>query len=198
VEATPEVDLGEPDWQDTFKNASNWPIYTDEHVKMRITDDNKLEMISLQADKWESWMLTQPLLENFYLETIATLGECAGLDRYGLMLRATPNAKKGYFYGLTCDGHYSFRIWNGETFVMLTAWTSSELINTGEGATNVLGIHVEGDQFRLYVNDQPLTTVQDDTFTEGLFGLFVGGPNTAGFKVWFDEISYWELPSTNE
>ena len=193
----PVNNLGEPDWKDTFSNASNWPLYNDEHVEMKITEDNRLKMTSIKADTWESWMLTHPVLENFYVELKATPGECSGLDRYGVIVRATLDAKKGYFYGLTCDGSYSVRIWDGETFSMITPWISHDDINTGESEMNTLGLNVEGDQLTLYINGVKVTTLEDPTFTVGLLGLFIGGLNTDEFNVWFEEISYWELPPTN-
>jgi len=194
----PVNNLGSPDWTDTFNNANNWPLYNDEHVEMKITEGNRLKMTSLNADIWESWMLTHPVLENFYVEVKATPGECSGLDRYGMIVRATLDAKKGYFYGLTCDGSYSLRIWDGDTFSMITPWISHDDINKGEGETNTFGLYVEGDQLTLYANGVKLTTLKDTTFTEGLLGLFIGGLNTEGFNVWFEEISYWELPPSNE
>jgi hypothetical protein len=198
VDDDPIAQLGEPDWRDTFENASNWPIYSDEDVEMRITEENRLRMTSLQADTWESWMVSRPILENFYLEVIASPGECSGFDRYGLMARAASNASRQYLFGLTCDGKYSFRIWNGEAFVMLVPWTANSAINTGEEATNRLVLLAEGSSFTLYVNGEPLNTIQDDTFAEGTFGLFIAGLVTDNFNVWFEEVSYWELPPTAE
>ncbi len=188
--------LGEPTWRDTFENAQNWPIYTDEHVTMRITEDQRLQMTSLNADKWESWMLTWPLLQNFYLEVTATTGECSGLDRYGLLARGTADAKNAYLFGLTCDGRFSFRTWNGESFTLLVPWTPSPLIQDGAEQTNRMGLLADGDRFSLYANDEHLITIQDETYTEGLIGLFVGAVLTDGFTVYFDDIAYWELPAT--
>ena len=194
-EDDPTAELGEPDWQDNFESAANWALYNDEHVEMRITANNRLEMTSLEADKWESWMLmvNSPMLENFYLEAVASPGECFGSDRYGLVARSARSAKQFYAFGLTCDGRYSFRVWDGETFTNILGWTPSNSINTGTEVTNILGMKAEGNQISLFVNDKYLTTIQDETFTQGMFGLFVGGPDTAGFSAWFDQVSYWEL-----
>jgi hypothetical protein len=115
-----------------------------------------------------------------------------------LLARATADAKNGFLYGVTCDGRYSFRIWNGVTFTMIVPWTPSASINTGEDVTNVLGLMAEGNTFSLYMNGELLTTVQDDTFSQGLIGLYIGGLVTDNFTVWFDEVSYWELPSAGE
>jgi hypothetical protein len=150
-------------------------------------------MKSLNADKWDSWMVSWPELTDFYLEVLATPGECKGLDRYGLIARAAPNASAAYVFGVSCDGRYSLRIWNGEKYVMLNEWTASPSIRTGAEQTNRLGFMAKGDKISLYVNGNLLSEVVDDTFTEGAFGLFSGAVSTPGFTVWFDDVAYWDL-----
>jgi len=190
------MELGEPSWQDTFENTSNWPLYNDEHVSMNLTSNNELQMTAKNADKWESWMLTWPVLTNFYLEVVVTPLDCNGLDRYGLLARASADAKGGYLFGLTCDGRYSFRTWDGEGFNMLSAWTPSPLVLKGPGQTNRLGLLAEENRFTLYNNGHLLTTIVDEaeSFTEGLVGLFVGSVLTPNMTVQFTEVSIWELP----
>lgn len=192
VPGDPRASLGAPDWQDNFTDGTNWPLYNDEHVEMAITA-NGLEMTALNADKWESWMLTGAVLEDFYMEAIAAPGTCAGLDRYGVMVRA-PSANEGYLFGLTCDGQYALRAWDGEGFQMLTSWTRDASIQTGTGARNRLGFWAEGDTLRIYANGSLLQEVQDSTFDAGQIGLFSGAFLTEGFTVTFSEVTYWNLP----
>ncbi len=188
----PGASLGEADWQDSFVTAANWPIYSDQHVEMRIKDGS-LEVESLYNDKWESWMLTSADLTNFYLELQAVPGQCAGYDRYGLLARA-PSATQGYLFGFTCDGRYSVRIWNGQSFLMVIPWTTSEHILKGPDQTNVLGFWAEGNLLRVYANGKFLAEVQDDTLSSGSFGIFSAAFNTPGFTTQFKEMTYWELP----
>ena len=111
VPGDPKANLGSPTWRDTFDNALNWPLYEDEHVSMQI-QNNRLVMTALNADKYVSWMLTWPVLENFYYEITVSPGRCQGRDHYGLAFRA-PDENRAYLFGVSCDGQYSLRRWDG-------------------------------------------------------------------------------------
>lgn len=188
----PKAGLGEPDWQDTFANAANWPIYSDEHVQMWL-QNGSLMMTALNNDKYEGWMITSALIEDVYLEASVTTGDCSGLDRYGLLVRA-PDATQGYLFGFTCDGRYAIRIWNGQGFSMLTEWQASEHILKGPDQTNIIGVKAEGDQLSLYANGKLVAQVTDSTYSSGSFGVFIGAFLTPGFSVEIPEIAYWILP----
>lgn len=187
----PKLRLGEPDWKDTFKNADRWSPYEDEHVRFRVRD-GALIMTAFQAEDRDSWMLTVPKPDNYYLEVIATPQACSGLDRYGIIFRT--DATEGYLFGFSCDGQYSLRRWNGDKFKALVDWTDSADILSGADKTNRIGLMVEGDQFSLYANGKLLTEISDDTYTEGGFGLFIASENTQDFKVQVSEVTYWKLP----
>jgi hypothetical protein len=202
IEATPTLDsdnpkasLGEPDWVDKFDNADNWPLYNDEHVNMQLKD-GALTMIALVAnrkDPWDSWMVTDSVLTDFYIELDATPGECGGLDRYGMVIRVNPEATKAYMFGFSCGGEYSLRLWNGEKLYMLQEWQFSQDINKGPDQHNRLGLLARGNTFTLYANEHWLTSLVDETYTEGSFGIFTGAANTDNFTVQFDQMAYWMI-----
>ena len=192
--ADPKARLGDPDWQDTFQNANFWPIYNDEHVSMQI-QGGKLSMTASKADGYEAFMLSSPVLTDFYLEAEIHTGACSGRDRYGLLARAPGFSPiQVYTFGFTCDGYYSLRIWDGTKFVMIVEWKTSEFIKTGPDQTNVLGFMAEGNKITLLANGNLLEEVEDDTFSSGYFGLFIGATNTPGFIVNVTKVSYWEIP----
>ncbi len=151
-------------------------------------------LIPNRENPWDGWMVSQPSLTDFFLVVTATPGKCSGLDRYGLLARATPDASQSYLFGFSCDGKYSLRIWNGLKFKMLVDWTTSPLIYSGAEQTNRLGFQAKGNKISLYANDNLLTELEDESFSEGAFGLFVGAVDTAGFSVQFDDVTYWDLP----
>lgn len=191
VSLDPRDNLGTPDFIDNFSSLSNWPVYNDEHVTMQKVDGG-LAMTALKADKYEAWMVSWPVLTDFYLEVTATTGKCSGLDRYGLLARAGVDARSGYLFGFTCDGRFSLRIWDGQKFTMLQEWKASPLINAGSEQKNRLGFWARGSKITLYANGQPLIEVEDSTFASGAFGLFVGSVLTPEFTVVFSEVAYWE------
>jgi hypothetical protein len=192
IPSDPRLSLGDPTLRDTFKDTANWPIFEDEHVKMALKDGN-LQMTALNADKWDSWMLSWPLLKNFYLEVTAQPGTCKGLDRYGLLARS-PDEEHAYVYAFTCDGQYSLRKWNGKRYIDLVDWTADENILAGAGKINRLGLMAEDNHLTLYANGHQINEVVDSSYKTGAFGLFVGSSNTTNFKVEMIEVDYWELP----
>lgn len=192
VAGDPKLDLGNPTWRDTFNNSDSWPIYDDEHVNMTV-QDSSLQMTLLKADKWNSWILTWPILRNFYLEVTAKPGDCADTDNYGVLARA-PSDKEAYLFGFTCDGRYSFRRWTGERFATNVDWTASEYILSGKNQTNRLGLMANGSSISLYANGQLLTDLRDANYPRGGFGLYASAFKTTNFLVRFQEVQYWELP----
>jgi hypothetical protein len=73
----------------------------------------------------------------------------------------------------------------------LVKWTASSAIVTGSNQVNRMGIMTAGNQIALYANGNLLTTVQDDTYIEGSFGIFVGSDQTDDFTIYVDEMAYW-------
>ncbi|MEJ2600538.1 MAG: hypothetical protein P8Z00_19545 [Anaerolineales bacterium] len=192
VAGDPKLDLGNPTWRDTFNSSESWPIYDDEHVKMTV-QDSSLQMTLLNPDKWNSWILTWPILRNFYLEVTAKPGNCSGNDNYGLLARA-PSDTEAYLFGFTCDGRYSFRRWTGERFATNVDWTASDDILSGKNQTNRLGLKADGTTFSLYANGHLLTSFHDANFRRGGIGLYASSFETTNFLVRFQEVQYWELP----
>jgi hypothetical protein len=191
----PKAGLGEPDFQDSFADGSNWPLYTDEHISFEVKNSN-LVMTAFNPDNYSGWMLTWPVISDYYLEMVTETKECSGKDQYGVMVRAvkTDQGYIGYLYGISCDGRYSLRRWNGNQYVTLVDWTSSEQINAGSNQVNRIGLMANGDMLSMYANGKLLGEYQDDTHPEGRFGVFVGSVNTPDVTVLVDEIAYWDIP----
>ena len=191
----PRASLGEPDFIDTFENDDNWSLYTDDHVSFEI-DDDQLVMTAFDPENWDGWTVSWPEIKNFYLEMTTNTGDCSGMDRYGLVARATKTGDgyETYAFGFTCDGRYSLRKWDGERYVTVFDWAAGESINEGSNQANRMGLLADGERLSLYANGHKLVTIQDDSYEQGKFGVFVGSANTPDFTVLVDEIAYWELP----
>jgi len=188
--------LGDPDWVDSFDTAVNWPLYTDQHVSFEIKQ-SAMFMTAYKPDKYNGWIITTPIIRNFYLETKATPLTCADQDRYGLMLRAVKiNARDyvGYQLRISCDGQYWFGNWDNEKYHPIVNWTASEHLNTEPGNTNRIGVKMEGDHVTLYANGNMMTEFDAVQFSEGKFGLVVGSAVTPKSTVKVEEIAYWLLP----
>ena len=76
-----------------------------------------------------------------------------------------------YFFDISHDGFYRIgKIWNGTiSFLGMSSAQASPLINTDQ--ENQITVECRGNQLSLFVNDQLLQTVTDDSLTSGEAGL---------------------------
>ncbi|MGI6740108.1 MAG: hypothetical protein ACOX7C_01275 [Brevefilum sp.] len=189
----PTLTLGQPDWVDTMDNGDNWPTGYSEYTSIKFENGYLKFTANTELD---GWRLSWPYLEDFYLEIKLQSTKCSGNDRSGLMFRApaSPNWDKGYLFGLTCDGRYSLRRFDGHNVVPLVNWTEDGVIKTGDEAVNVLGVMAKGANLTLYINGEKVKEITDNTYLNGGFGVFAGGVKTGELTVWVDQIRYWKIP----
>jgi hypothetical protein len=57
----------------------------------------------------------------------------------------------------------------------------------------VLGVWVSQGTFTIYANGYEQTTIADDTFTSGRYGLYVNAGKTQDFTYRVDRIRIWKL-----
>jgi hypothetical protein len=189
----PRSGLGDPTFIDRFDSAQNWPIYSDDHVKILI-EDGKMIMTARKPDFYNAWVLTWPRTGDFYLEATVESGSCSGKDRYGLIFRVPDvSVTEAYLFGFSCDGMYSIWYWDSQKETDLIDWKTSQFIQPGEGKTNRIGVRAEGNQLSLYANGNLITTLTDNRLKAGFFGTFVGSAQTSNYTVKFDEIAYWDV-----
>lgn len=191
----PRASLGDPTWQDDFVDASDWALYEDDHTRFEIAE-NELAMTAFNADYYNGWLLSWRKDVNFYIEATGTVGTCAGRDSYGLMFRAPASDKGyiGYLFGISCDGRYSLRSWDGEVMSKILDWTPSTHLTSGSGQTHRIGVWAQGTELKLYAQGELLATLTDNTYSEGLFGLFISAAQTPNFTSNIEEFLYWDLP----
>jgi hypothetical protein len=189
----PRAIFGDPTWKASFKDSSNWYTFEDKQVSIQVKD-NTLVMHSYKANNYESWSMANPTISDFYLEIEGTFGEaCRGKDRYGLIFRA-PNPNQGYLFGISCDGFYRLRAWDGEEFTELVDWSQSEHIQTGPNQVNRIGVMANGDKLLCYVNGKLVEEIRDSTYAKGVFGTYIAASETPGFTVVISQAAYWKIP----
>jgi hypothetical protein len=185
----PRIKLGAPAWKEDFSKANkNFYQYEDDQTRF-VYDSGSLVLTAKNPNGWVNWSLSYPKPKDFYLEATFKVDTCSGLDRYGLVFRA-PDITNGYFFGFSCDGKYSLRIYNQQGD--LIPWTPNPAILSGSNQVNRIGILAMGDRYAFYANGKLLQETKETTFTEGgLFGAFIASANTGNFTVHMDEIAFW-------
>ena len=67
-------------------------------------------------------------------------------------------------------------------------------LKSGLDQINNISIRMEGERIVLYANRVKLAEINEGTYAEGKFGLFIGSSNTENFTVEVDDMAYWNLP----
>jgi len=199
----PTQELGDPAYTDDSSSWTSWNVDPGDQILESVTtisvSDGKLSMQSSQVGKFH-WWLNYREIDNAYLEAIFETGNCAGNDEYGLVFRSPDYFNGvGYYFTLTCDGKFDLREKSDPNSLIQDnqlrfGMQTSSLINSGPNQKNTLGVWMNGETIRLYINNQFLDEITDAKLTsEGHFGLFIYAKNTPGFKISLEKISYWTI-----
>jgi hypothetical protein len=191
----PRVALGVPTWNDPMDTPNNWPVGSDQFTSLSI-GDGELTLIGLSnTNGWK--LASAPSLKNFYLEADGRMVDCKGMDAWGLMFRA-PNyekANRGYLFGITCDGNYYLKSWDGTLqpgeMTQIIYPHASKAIVKGSNQTNRVGVMANGENLKLYINGVMVHEILDSTYPQGYFGLFVNSEKTPNLTAKVTDVSYW-------
>ena len=197
----PAVYLGEADWVDDMETGEYWS--TQSGVLTSAAFENgtlKLTALS-ETNGWR--IASTPTLGNVYIEADVKMGDCRETDGYGFIFRVPENVNynQGYLFGVTCDGRYALRKWNGLTgeeglMLWLKYYTLSELINKGPNQSNRIGVMALDDRIVLFVNGEKVDEIVDekDPYAEGFFGLYINRDRTENLSINVETVSYWSDP----
>ncbi len=107
---------------------------------------------------------------------------------YGIVFRYVDQDHYNVF-AVDGIGRYSVWVRNEGQWTELRdedeTWTRNERINL-RGEFNTLQVDITGDRFLAYVNDVLVASIVDDTFAEGMLGVYVASPDDGQAIVEFD------------
>lgn len=172
-----------------FPNKYYWWVFGPDITTSgegKITDQGYV-LTSKEVENWE-WTFDGKKLQNFYVKAKVFVPnqQCKAGDHWGLIFRYKDNTNF-YLFGVSCDAKYSLMKRSPTGFDTILPPTDSPAVNRF-GQSNVLGVRAVGNQISLYANDQFLVTVTDDTFTEGLLGMYVRTLLTPNMSAVFTDI----------
>jgi hypothetical protein len=189
----PRASLGDPTWADDLENDGDWFLYSDEHVSFEMVDE-QMEMKAFNPDFYSGWSLGWRKDTNMFVEATISVKTCSGRDAVGLVFRA-PDVGQGYLYGISCDGRYSLRFWDGEEMNQIQDWATHPALKSGSDQTQRIAVWTNGNLIRLYANGALLKEIVDATYNqEGLFGVFISSATTPTFQARMSEFLYWNSP----
>jgi hypothetical protein len=115
-------------------------------------------------------------------------------NQYGIIVRHVDHSNFCLF-AVSSDGMYSIQRLRNDEWEDLVSWTPSDAVRQGD-ATNVLRVECRGAHIRFFVNDQLLSTVEEDIFYSGSIGLAAGSFGDGGVVVHFDNLLVRTLPQS--
>lgn len=165
---------GELLFEDTFDSDSKgWATgeFEDNYSVNTATVENGQYTLSVK-DKDQAFvekLLPSREFDDFILTVEATPGDAGQNYSYGVSFREN---KDDIFYAFEIgnDGQYAVLLFDKE-WKRLKDWSTSKAIKVGQ--TNKITIQAEGGHLTFYVNDEKLTTLENDTSLSGKIGLII-------------------------
>jgi tRNA A-37 threonylcarbamoyl transferase component Bud32 len=184
------VSSGEILLEDDFSDTTIWGTLTDSDNSVEYQGE-ALRMQIFQQN-WFVWSTPGgDTYSNIHMEITVTNNDGESTTSYGLICNKQGDISSYYYLAMASDGEYVIgRIIDGADDAFLTndnKWAYSDLIET-DLSTYRIGADCGNGAFTLYVNDQQIASVTDDTFTEGGVGIFAwSGANVSTADVTFDD-----------
>jgi hypothetical protein len=69
----------------------------------------------------------------------------------------------------------------------------SSAINSGEGKSNLLGVMAINDSISLFINNHLITSVNDNAFSSGVFGIIAENFHHVNADVAYSNAQIWEI-----
>jgi hypothetical protein len=191
---TSGLNLGAVWYADDFSQEGDWNLGEDLSGATSIADGH-LTLAVRQAGAFRLAKSPAQAGADFFFQVSVNPELCSPGDVFGVAFRIGANDQH-YRYGLTCEGGVrAFRFSPGDS-ASLALLEASNAIIPGPDVTNRLGVSMEGERMRFFVNDIQILSTHDAALTQGGFGLFVRAAGGQQLTVSFDDLEIWHLVST--
>lgn len=189
------INLSAPDEHDDFTTRYGWFEYNDAQAATITWERGQLRATDNRNDGFLWWSTSGLTASDFYVETSATAEACQDTDAYGLAARiGGAGYDRGYTLEFSCNGQYRMRRFHRDASPeTLVEWTSSDIIETGEGAQNRIGLLAKDSALTAFANGEVLQTIEDNYFVFGNFGLFAEANTSETATAVFRDFALWYL-----
>lgn len=179
-----------------FENDPEYWSYSADAYEHEVVGDELV--ITVHASNHNTWSIVSVNSTNYYAEVEVTMEDSADVSAgIGFNYQDDDNF---YLFLTDPDGYYSvWRLVNGEWETVLS-WTQSSLLQTGVGATNLLGIHMDGDNVRLVVNRNSIGEIDTIATPAGGMALYVETYAATEAVTRFGNFRWWDfsMPSSSD
>ena len=153
--------------------------------------------ISINAENLVVWEVGDIDAADFLVEVDVSHYDGSLVNEGGLLFRYVDD-ENFYLFTVSSDGLYAVKKLEDDEITTLIDWTESDALETGERSTNRLMVLAEGDQFALFINEELVDEVVDDTFTEGSIALVAGSLDEYEVDIAFDNFALWHIDAASE
>lgn len=130
-------------------------------------------------------------LNDFYFETIMTMGLCRNDDTAGVVFRAV-DAQSYYAFLVNCQGRIALeRVLKGSP-AMLSDWSLTSQVQPGLTQPLKIGVWTQGSTIRIYLNNQLQYEVVNSSYNGGGIGFFAQASGDSAVSVNFSEIKAYQ------
>lgn len=181
----------DPDIADNF-DADNgtWKLGYDGETSVYLRAG--MLYIAVDVESTVAWSESSTRAEDFYMEVETTHREGALNNQFGVLFQYE-DGDNFLFFSVGSDGYYSLQRLVNDEWEMVIEWTESDVIETGEGSQNLLGILSEGSTVTLLINDAIVDQVTGLQPLEGKLALAAGAYDEPGVNISFDNFAVWLL-----
>ena len=179
-------------YTENFSDAgSGWKTVTGQAVQI-FYKDNGLNFKINELDSI-AWSTPQgKRFSDFVLDVDATQVAGPSDNSYGIIFRQIDD-RNFYRIDISGDGYYDVLKYKGGKWIKLQDWSEASAIKKDQN-TNHLQVVAKGNQYGFRVNDQPVTTFEDNDFKDGNVGLTAGTLfDNAGVQVAFKNLRVSEV-----
>jgi hypothetical protein len=165
-------------YNDPFDGSTGWGwTYIEDGVVRFVPEAEGVLVIFEEANQgWRISLGPDTVSIGDQVVEITTRAEvCRDQDEWGLLFRGMfteENRFNGYLIKMNCTGQVRMEILEENMGSVLLDWTAVEGVETGSGSENSLMVWTEGKEFRIYVNQTFVATVEDTTYDNGQYGIF--------------------------
>ena len=194
------LDLSSPDVFDYFNNADDWYDYDNAgYAAYQISEGQLIGKDYDPEKRAVYWSYNSRPSGNAYVEISATNGDCIAKDAVGLVMRIdAQQTPSGYALEVSCDGAWRFLRYRpaGASAEVYIDWIPSDVINTGNGTTNRLGLWGYAGKFNMFVNGFQVGEYFDRnySYSYGYFAAYVRAAATYDLPAYFDDFALWDIP----
>lgn len=191
VTPTAPVEVGSLTYDEAFNQDTPWSLGPVEGAGTMALEDGQY-VVTVDVLPSVLTVFTPPQVTNGYAEVEVFLDGCPQDGFFGILSRVQPFGEGGYLFLLPCNlSFWAIVLFptDGQPRVL----ASDALSLPSPAASHTIGVLTRGQTFSLYFDGELLGSATDNTFPEGMIGLYAESVS-AESVVRADNYRVWELP----